>query len=159
MNNQILIIDNDASVRASLREILEGAGYRVALASGGPEAAVRLEAGEVDLVLLEVNLPSLSGWDVFERITTRSPLVPVIVITRLSNQQASATAAGAGALFEKPVNVAELLERIDQMLSEPYELRLRRLCGLVNDTKLVGALRAGDVRSPSEQFCSLAQGP
>jgi DNA-binding response OmpR family regulator len=137
MKKRILIVDDDQSVRESLRKVLEGAGYEVALAAGGVEAAVRLEPGRIDLVLLDLNLPNQSGWDVFEQITTRRPLVPVIIITGLPVQRGTAAMAGVGALFEKPVEVAALLQRMEELLAESPEARLQRLCGYVEDTSYV----------------------
>jgi DNA-binding response OmpR family regulator len=137
MKKRILVVDDDESVRESLKKVLEGAGYEVVLAAGGLEAAVRFEPGQFDLLLLDLVLPNQSGWDVFERLTRRRPLVPVIIITGLPNQRITASMAGAGALFEKPIEPAALLERIAELLAEPTERRLERLCGKVEDTSYV----------------------
>jgi CheY-like chemotaxis protein len=154
MKKRILVVDDDQSVRMSLKKVLEGAGYEVVLAAGGLEAAVRFEPGRVDLLMLDLNLPNQSGWDVFERLTTQYPFVPVIIITGLPNQQRVARAAGVGALFEKPVEAAALLERMEELLAEPPEMRLERMCGAVEDTKYVRAAR-GRARVPqSERVCS-----
>ena len=143
MKKRILVVDDDASVRKSLKRVLEDAGYEVTLAAGGLEAAVRFEPGRFDLLLLDLVLPNQSGWDVFENLTMRHPLVPVIIITGLPNQRSTAEMAGAGALFEKPIEPAALLERIAELLEEPLARRLERLCGQVADTKYVRAVRRG----------------
>ncbi len=135
MKKRILVVDDDGSVRESLKKVLEGAGYEVILAAGGLEAAIRFEPAQVDLLVLDLVLPNQSGWDVFERLTTRRPVVPVIIITGLPNQHGVAKMAGAGALFEKPVDPAALLQRIEELLSEPPEKRLERLIGALDDTK------------------------
>jgi DNA-binding response OmpR family regulator len=147
MKKRILVVDDDESVRMSLKKVLEEAGYEVVLAGGGLEAAVRFEPGQFDLLVLDLVLPNQSGWDVFERLTTRRPVVPVIIITGLPNQQSTAKMAGAGALFEKPIEPIGLLERIAELLAEPPERRLERLCGRVEDTKYVRATR-GRARVP-----------
>jgi DNA-binding response OmpR family regulator len=141
MKRRILVVDDDESVRESLKKVLQSAGYEVALAAGGLEAAIRDEPGRFDLLVLDLVLPNQSGWDVFERLTTHRPLVPVIIITGLPNQQSTARMAGVGALFEKPIEPTALLERIAELLAESLERRLERLCGRVEDTKYVRAER------------------
>jgi CheY-like chemotaxis protein len=134
MEKCILVVDDDEPIRESIKRVLVGAGYDVELAAGGLEAVVRFEPEHIDLILLDLNLPNQSGWEVFEQLTTQYPLVPVIIITGLTNQQRVAKAAGVGALFEKPVDTLALLERIEELLAEPPETRLRRLCGRLHDT-------------------------
>ena len=131
----VLIVDDDAAVRQSVSKVLKGAGYAVAAASDGEEAVVQFVPGQIDLVLLDLNLPLRSGWDVFERVTTRYPFVPVIIITGMSNQYGTALAAGASALMEKPIDAPALLKTMDELLAEPTEARLRRMCGYQQDTR------------------------
>jgi CheY-like chemotaxis protein len=135
MKKSVLVVDDDTAVRQSVRKVLEGAGYEVAAASDGEEAVVQFVPEQIDLVLLDLNLPLQSGWDVFERLTTRYPFVPVIIITGMSNQYRTALAAGASALMEKPIDVRALLKTMDELLAEPKEARLRRMCGYQQDTK------------------------
>jgi CheY-like chemotaxis protein len=137
MRKRVLVVDDDASVRESLKKVLAEAGYEVALATDGQEAMDRFDPDQVDLLLLDLNLPIRGGWDVFERITTQYPLVPIIIITGLPNQYFTALAAGAGALMEKPIEVPTLLKTVEELLAEPKESRLRRLCGQLDDTRYV----------------------
>jgi DNA-binding response OmpR family regulator len=137
MNERLLVVDDDESVRESLKRVLQGAGYEVVLAAGGLEAAVRFDPEQIDLLLLDLSLPNQSGWDVFEGVTTRYPCVPVIIITGLPDQYRTAVAAGVGALFEKPVEVPALLTAIEALLADPPEVRVRRLCGFLQDTRYV----------------------
>ena len=141
MKKHILVVDDDESVRESLKKVLVAAGYEVVLASGGLEAAIRFEPGQVDLMLLDLNLPNQSGWDIFEGLSARYPLVPVIIITGLANQQRVAKMAGVGALFEKPVEAGALLEKMEELIAEPPEPRLQRLCGQLEETTHVGSAK------------------
>lgn len=138
----VLIVDDDAAVRQSVSKVLKGAGYAVAAASDGEEAVVQFVPGQIDLVLLDLNLPLRSGWDVFERVTTRYPFVPVIIITGMSNQYGTALAAGASALMEKPIDAPALLKTMEELLAEPMEARLRRMCGDQQDTRYLRPLNA-----------------
>jgi DNA-binding response OmpR family regulator len=137
MNPRVLVVDDDASVRDSLKKVLQEAGYEVVLAAGGLEAVGRCDQKPIDLVLLDLNLPNQSGWDVFECLTRRHPGIPIIIITGLPNQYPVALTAGAGALMEKPIEVPALLKTMQELLSEPPEQRLRRLCGQLDDTRYV----------------------
>jgi DNA-binding response OmpR family regulator len=135
MSKKVLVVDDDAPVRESLKKVVLAAGYDVTLAAGGLEGALRLDSESIDLVLLDLNLPEHSGWDVFEQLTTRHPSVPVIIITGMSDQYRTALAAGVDAMFEKPVEVPALLKTMADLLAETNEQRLRRLCGHLEDTR------------------------
>ncbi len=150
MSRRVLVVDDDESVRQSLGKVLQVAGYEVVLAAGGLEAAVRFDTHPIDLLLLDLGLPNQSGWDVFERLTTLHPFVPVIIITGLPNQYRTALAAGVGALFEKPVEVPALLTRMEELLAESAEMRLRRVAGRLEGTLYVPS-SGGSSRQPEAQ--------
>lgn len=137
MKKRILIVDDDQSIRDSLQKVLNEAGYDVVLAAGGLEAALRFEPDQIDLLLLDLNLPNQSGWDVFTELTERHPVLPVVIITGMPNQHRAALKAGVGALFEKPVEVPTLLSTLERLLAEPVPVRLHRLCGHRHDTRFV----------------------
>jgi DNA-binding response OmpR family regulator len=143
MKTRVLIVDDDASVRQSLRKVLTVAGYEVTTAADGQEAVAQFVPGQIDLVILDLNLPLCSGWDVFERLTTQHPTTPLIIVTGLPNQYPTAMAAGVGALMEKPIDAPELLRTMDELLAEPPEARLRRMCGYQQDTRYVRPPNAG----------------
>jgi two-component system, OmpR family, response regulator len=125
----ILIVDDDDSVREMLRRVLVSEGYAVATAADGIQALKIAEAGEIDLVLLDLNLPAMSGWDTFERLTRANPAMAVIVITARSSQLVMAEGAGVGALLEKPLDFPMLLRTVTELLAEAPESRLARLAG------------------------------
>ena len=108
--NRVLIIDDDLSVRASIVGVLQGAGYQVFQSGDGQEALSKFDARQIDLLLLDLGLPSQSGWDTFEGFTSRNPLLQVIIITGQPQQTEMAMAAGVGALMEKPLDAADLLQ-------------------------------------------------
>jgi hypothetical protein len=87
---------------------------------------------------------------VFLDLTTQHPFVPVIIITGMPNQYGTALAAGAGALFEKPVEAPALLKTMEELLAEPSDVRLRRLCGHLDDTRYEPPARAAWGRSQPE---------
>ncbi len=158
MKKRLLVVDDDQSIRESLKKILQAAGYDVVLAGGGLDAVTRYESERIDLVILDLNLPNQSGWDVFERLTSHYPLVPIVIITGLPNQYPMALAAGAGALFEKPIDAMALLKALADLLAESAEARLQRLSGKTEDTRYVTAAglvanewRNGKLRSAASE--------
>jgi DNA-binding response OmpR family regulator len=127
--NRILVVDDDASVREMLARVLVGEGYLVWPAADGKAALEIVAAQKIDLVLLDLNLPRESGWEIFEKLTLKNPLLTVIIITARSNQLFTALGAGVGALLEKPLNFPKLLQTISRLLAEPEESRRARLAG------------------------------
>ena len=121
MKPRVLVVDDDAPVRESLKKVLQQAGYEVLLAAGAAEALERRQSGAVDLLLLDLCLPGRSGWELLEELRAMPPLAPVILITALPNQARAARAARVGALLEKPIEVPVLLKTIEELL--PVQLR------------------------------------
>jgi CheY-like chemotaxis protein len=127
--NKILVVDDDSAVREMLTRILTGEGYRVWAASNGTAAITIATAAQVDLVLLDLNMPGPDGWDTFERLVQENPLLVVIIVTARSNQLFTAVGAGVGALLEKPLDFPRLLQTISSLLAESPESRLARSAG------------------------------
>lgn len=137
MKKTVLVVDDDAAVRKSLSKVLKQVGYEVQLAADGQEALERFDPNHTDLLLLDLGLPIRNGWDAFESITRQNPYLPVIIITGQTDKFEVAAAAGVGALMEKPLDVPQLLQTMRDLLVEPKEERLRRLCGLSHDVRYV----------------------
>jgi CheY-like chemotaxis protein len=131
--NRILLVDDDPGVRGSLAEVLVGEGYEVALASNGAEALQCFQGPPIGLILLDLNMPGQSGWDLFDPLTSQHPHIPVVIITARPNQLFTALAAGAGALLEKPLDIPQLLHTLRKLLAEPVEINLARLAARGTD--------------------------
>lgn len=124
--SRILIVDDDASVRRALADVLTGEGYEVVPAGGGLQALALAGCVQVDLLLLDINLLGQSGWDTFAEFDATHPDTPIILITARPGQTAQATQWRADALMEKPLNLPLLLETIARLLEEPRGERRRR---------------------------------
>lgn len=135
------MVDDDSSIRESLRKVLQAEGYEVALAGDGQEAIEKFNQERIDLVLLDLNLPVNSGWDTFGTLTAIDPLLPIIIITGRQHQSSLAAAAGISALMEKPLNVPLLLQTITALLAEEPATRLKRLVGLRSDMRYARPLQ------------------
>jgi len=125
----ILLVDDDSTVRDSLRDVLQTEGYVVTTAENGQQAVELAAQQPFDLVLLDLNMPVRNGWDTFEQFTREHPILPIIIITARPNQVFTAVSAGAGALLEKPMEMATLLRTMQSLLTEAPEQRLARLVG------------------------------
>ena len=141
MKKKILVVDDDPQVRNSLQKLLRGEGYEVVLAADGQQSIERFNTERIDLLLLDLNLPDNSGWDVFGTITSIDPFLPIIIITGRQNQQELAQGAGVGALMQKPLDVFMLLQTIAELLAQAPETHLKRLVGLRSDHRYVAPRR------------------
>jgi CheY-like chemotaxis protein len=128
-STNILLADDDPTVRDSLKDVLESEGYTVIPAENGNQALDLAAALQFDLVLLDLNMPVKNGWDTFEELTRRHPLLPIIIVTARPNQLFTAVNAGVGALLEKPMAIPTLLRTMQKLLAEPADQRLARLAG------------------------------
>jgi len=81
MKNRIMVVDDEASIRRSLSDILLDEGYDVILASDGYEALQRLNAVIPDLILLDIWMPGMDGTEILKEIKNRWPDIKVIVIS------------------------------------------------------------------------------
>ncbi|HXJ60102.1 MAG TPA: response regulator [Verrucomicrobiae bacterium] len=130
---RILLVDDDAGVRGSLSDVLVSEEYVVIPANDGQQAIELAGTVPFDLVILDLNMPRKNGWDTFEELTRRHPLLPVVIVTARPNQLFTAVGAGAGALLEKPLDIPTLLRTIKWLLAEPVATRLARLAGRETD--------------------------
>jgi DNA-binding response OmpR family regulator len=156
MNSRIMVLDDEPQIRQSLLKLLRAEGYEVVLAANGQEALERFDRENIDLLLLDLNLPLKSGWDVFERVTALNPLLPIIIITGRDKQRDLAAAAGVGALMEKPLDVTLLLRTITELLAEPPESRLKRLAGAEHSLRYFSR-SSGPSKSPPGKAQSVGE--
>src|ERR687897_3806018 len=90
---RILVVDDDADIRALLRELLERRGFSVTEAADGRQALQELYGRRPDLVLLDVGMPGMDGWTTLERIRELSD-VPVVMLTARSAERAVSITTG-----------------------------------------------------------------
>lgn len=112
----ILIIDDDAGVRGVLKAMLQRAGYEVSEAGNGAEGLERAHAQRPDLVLLDIEMPGMNGFDVCSLLKgdTNLRCVPVVIMTGrpVAGVPARAAAVGAVDLIPKPFERENLLMKV-----------------------------------------------
>lgn len=115
---KVLVVDDDADLRLSVVSALAEASYAVDQASDGEEAVNRVRAGAYNLVLLDVNMPKMTGLQALKEIKAHDPSIIVIVLTAFSNVRdaVEATKEGAYNYLEKPIKSENLVYLIDRAL-------------------------------------------
>ncbi len=124
---EVLVVEDADDVRRLVRVLLERAGHTVVEAANGYEALSRLEAAAPDLVVLDVAMPELDGWQTLERIRDVSD-VPVLMLTARAGEldKVRGLRGGADDYVTKPFGRQELLARVEALLrrtSGPPEVR------------------------------------
>ena len=106
MKPRILVIDDETSVRDSLKMILEYDGYDCVLAPGGEEGIASVERDSPDLVFLDVKMPGMDGLDVLRQLREQDEFVPVVMISGHGTVSTAveATKLGAFDFLEKPLS-------------------------------------------------------
>lgn len=117
-NARVLIVEDDPSIRAGLRDALELAGYTIAEAADGRAGADAALSGDHDLILLDIMLPEIDGFHVLELIRESKPRLPVICLTAMGEQadRVRGLKAGADDYIVKPFGLDELLARVEAVL-------------------------------------------
>ena len=119
---RILIADDDPSIRRVLAASLEKEGYQTAGACDGGEALAAMRAGEADLVLLDLMMPKVTGWEVLTERAAAPELgkIPVIVITaEPAEGVAKIPRDGTCALLQKPFELDSLQALVKACLAPP----------------------------------------
>ncbi len=110
----MLVVDDDGAVRGFIGDALGSEGYRVIEAEDGEHALAALGRESPDLILLDVNMPGINGWDVLRQLRAKAgPHQPIVVMTGQYTGQEQALASGAQGYLAKPFELDDLLESVD----------------------------------------------
>ncbi|MEO6024573.1 MAG: response regulator [Burkholderiales bacterium] len=152
----ILVVDDQANNRKLLADLLSIKGYAVVTASGGKEGLAKVHSVRPDLVLLDIIMPDLSGYDVCKKIRadTSIGILPVVMVTALdpAQERIKGLEAGADDFLTKPINQPELLARVKSLL------RIKSLYDTVQEQSAeLSELNAGLEKRVQEQIGQLQQ--
>jgi len=125
MQSRLLVVDDDPDVRDSLRRALGYAGYAVATAVNGADALASVSRSPVDLIILDVLMPMLDGFDTCRALRERGNATPVIVLTARDavDDRVAGLEAGADDYLVKPFALRELLARVNALLRRAQPVR------------------------------------
>jgi excisionase family DNA binding protein len=117
----VLVVDDDGPLRAFVRTSLEGEGHVVREAGSAEEGLAALEEELPDLILLDVMMPQMDGWDMLRRVQERHGVdaIPVIMYSGKLDRTAEAADRGAQAFLGKPFDPRQLLDATRQLLGGP----------------------------------------
>lgn len=125
MGNNILYVEDNPDNMMLVQRALEARGYRLLKAVNGLSGVELAEHEEVDLILLDINLPDIDGYEVARRLrhSSRAALlhIPIIAITAnaLKGDAEKALDAGCDVYMSKPINIRELWARVEAFVPMP----------------------------------------
>jgi two-component system, cell cycle response regulator DivK len=125
MGNNILYIEDNPDNMMLVKRALEARGYKLLQALTGLAGVESAEKEEVDLILLDINLPDIDGYEVAKQIrrSTKHALayVPIIALTAnaLKGDAEKALSAGCDVYMSKPINIRELWARVEAFVPSP----------------------------------------
>ena len=136
---RLLVVDDEKSVRDLLERILKEAGYNVVTAANGREALDKVSELNIELAVLDIKMPVMSGMEALRQLTTNRPEICVVMATAVSDAQTAVEAMKLGAYdyITKPFNRDDLLLTIQralekkhlQMENERHQLELHKRLG------------------------------
>jgi len=114
----ILIIDDDDGVRTLLKNILVFGGHQVIEASDGILGMKYFEEGKFDMVLTDLGMPSMNGWEVVKWVKQKTPQIPVGLVTGwgIQLEQEKIRESGVDLIINKPFQLNEILEAVNHFL-------------------------------------------
>ena len=119
---KILVVDDEEHIVMILKDSLEFSGFQVVTAYNGEEALESVEKDHPDLIVLDIGMPKMDGWEVCRRLksneTTRQ--IPVIILTAYAqvSDQKKGAALGAERFVTKPCDLTYLIEEINALLAQ-----------------------------------------
>jgi DNA-binding NtrC family response regulator len=159
MSRRILVVDDESSIREAFNKVLRAEDYEVVSAENGVEAIEKFNSEHIDLVLLDLGLPGVGGWDTLSWLAEADLLLPVIIITGQNNQRELAEKMGADAIMEKPLDVPRMLQTIRELMNEQMECRTRRARRRASSFRCVPCNHDLFLKSLNERFTTLYAGP
>jgi CheY-like chemotaxis protein len=126
VRKRVLIVDDQPSIVMTLKFQVMNAGYDVLTATSGETALTIVEEQKPELVLLDVMMPQINGWEVCRRIKANPATreIPVFMVTALHGDADSSEARNSGAseFLVKPIKTDDLVKRIKKHLGSPFKV-------------------------------------
>jgi two-component system response regulator VicR len=118
MNKKVLIVDDEPDTLELVKAILESRGFITMLASSGTEALAQITGQKPDLVILDIMMPDMDGWDVFRKIKEIDPKIPVAILTAKAqniDRFLGLHVLKAEEYITKPFGKDELIEKVRKL--------------------------------------------
>ncbi len=121
MNKKILIVDDEPDTLELVKLVLESGGFETLLAASGTEALAQIERTRPDLVLLDIMMPDIDGWDVFRKIKEKDAGIPIAILTAKAqniDRLLGLHVLKADDYITKPFGKNELINKVRKLLTE-----------------------------------------
>jgi len=156
----ILVVDDDKNTRFYFQEVLEGAGYKVTTAVNGEDAMIKMENEHIDLVVLDVMMPKMNGYEFTSAIREVQNNLPILMVSakQLPADKHKGFEVGTDDYITKPVDAEEMLLRIKALLRRAKIVSERKieLGKVVIDYDSLTVARDGEVQElPQKEFLLL----
>jgi two-component system, chemotaxis family, chemotaxis protein CheY len=115
----ILVVDDDIAVLRTVVEILTEEGYHLATATNGAEALDVLEKITPHLILLDMRMPVMDGWQFAQALRGNQQAIPILVMTAAQDARQWAREIGASGYVAKPFDIGDLIDSIERWLPGP----------------------------------------
>jgi two-component system, OmpR family, alkaline phosphatase synthesis response regulator PhoP len=117
---RVLIVDDEASIRVSLKVLLEAESHDCTAVSDGAEALERLVWDRFDLIVLDNRLPRMTGMELGRQLRRAGDLTPIVFLSGAEGLDEPARTVAPNVVVRKPFDVAELLMAVDHLISGRY---------------------------------------
>ena len=121
MEKRVLVIDDLCMMLDLVEYILHMAGYEVMTASDALTALAQMETTLPDLILLDVMMPQMSGYDFLEQVRHRHHTIPIVLLTVKQHTPEEVEQLGIAGYLRKPFRQSELLSLLQTLLSDPQQ--------------------------------------
>ena len=164
---RVLIVEDEEAIRTGLTDVLVFHGYEVDGAATGPEGLEKALTGRFDLILLDVMLPGIDGYEICDRIRSKDREQPIIMLTAKTSDDeiVQGLKLGADDYVPKPFSIQQLVLRIEAVLRRSQigqeQARTLKLGEILIDTENLSGLNGGEeiafTKREIEVLCYLAQ--
>jgi DNA-binding response OmpR family regulator len=115
----ILVVDDDTAILDMISQILQEENYHVITANNGRAAIMRAQQEEPRLILLDLMMPEMNGWQVIDelRASPKTRSIPVLLLSARREMAVTAQELGVTSYLEKPFDLDDLLSRVEQILA------------------------------------------
>ena len=123
--SKVMVVDDEEKIRYVIGEMLEKAGYEVLVADSGVACLEILKDEKPDVILMDIMMPDISGWDVAKEIkedrANKDIKICMLTVKSTGRDREKSLDAGADWHISKPVNKENLLETVRWLLTNPFE--------------------------------------
>ena len=114
---RVLVVDDDPDIRELLFTALEDEGFEVVPAGNGQEALAIIETFRPDVIVLDLMMPVMDGWQFAAELRARDEDIPIVLLSAARDLRTHAKALSAAEIIEKPFDLSELLPKIARVAS------------------------------------------